>query len=132
MRAVMVREWTAFENLELEYDAPPPPMGERQVRLDIKASALSIALTLFVTGRYQRKPPLPFVPGVEVAGVITEVGSGVERLKPGDRVAGPIDWGGLADEAVAYDATLYSIPDLTCRFIWRPACRLLTPPLWRR
>ncbi|ETX01133.1 MAG: hypothetical protein ETSY1_08565 [Candidatus Entotheonella factor] len=111
MRAVMVREWTEFENLKLEYDVPPPPIGERQVRIDIKASAISIALTLFVTGRYQRKPPLPFVPGVEVAGVITEIGPGVDRFKPGDRVAGPIDWGGLAEEAVAYDATLYPIPD---------------------
>ncbi len=59
MRAVMVREWTEFENLTLEYDVPSPPIGERQVRIDIKASAISIALTLFVTGRYQRKPPCP-------------------------------------------------------------------------
>ena len=72
MRAAMVREWTEFENIKLEYDVPPPPLGERQVRMDIKASAISIALTLFVTGRYQRKPPLPFVPGSEVAGIITE------------------------------------------------------------
>ena len=63
MRGVVVHEWTDFEHLKLEYDVPSPPMGARQVRIAIKASAVSIAITLFVSGRYQRKPPLPFVPG---------------------------------------------------------------------
>ncbi len=111
MRAVMVREWTEFENLKLEHDVPTQPVGTQQVRIAVKASGVSIALTLFVSGRYQRKPPLPFVPGVEVAGIITEVGPGVNRFKPGDRVVAAIDWGGLAEEAVAYDAPVYPLPD---------------------
>ena len=112
MRAVMVREWTEFDQLKLEYGVPaPPPVGERQVRIDIKAAGMSIALTLFVSGNYQRKPPLPFVPGVEAAGVITEVGPGAERFKVGDRVAAVLDWGGLGEEAVVEDATVYRIPD---------------------
>ncbi len=111
MRGVVVHEWTDFEKLKLEHNVPIPPMGERQVRIAIKASAISIALTLFVSGRYQRKPPLPFVPGGETSGIITEVGSAVERFKPGDRVAAVLDWGGLAEEAVVDDATVYPIPD---------------------
>ncbi len=111
MRAVRVHNWTAFENLVLEDDVSPDPIGPGNVRVEIKASAISIALQLYVSGRYQRRPPLPFVPGSEIAGVVTEVGSDVERLRVGDRVAGPIDWGGLADEAVAHAATLYRIPD---------------------
>ena len=59
MRAVMVREWTAFENVKLAHDVPTPLVDTRQVRIAIKASAVSIALTLFVSGRYQRKPPCP-------------------------------------------------------------------------
>lgn len=111
MRGVVVHEWTDFENLRLEHDVPVPKVGERQVRIAIKASAIGIALTLFVSGRYQRKPPLPFVPGSETAGIITEVGPGVDRFKPGDRVVAILDWGGLAEEAVVDDATVYPIPD---------------------
>lgn len=111
MRAVMVREWTEFENLKLEHDVPVPQMGARQVRIAIKTSAVSIALTLFVSGRYQRKPPLPFVPGSEVAGIITEVGPEVDRFKPGDRVVAVTDWGGLSEETVVNDATVYPLPE---------------------
>ncbi len=111
MRAVRVHEWTEFEALRLEQDVPPEPVGRGQLRVSIKASAISIALQLFVSGRYQRRPPLPFTPGSEIAGVVSEVGPGVQHLMEGDRVAGPIDWGGLADEAVASAVTLYRIPD---------------------
>lgn len=111
MRAVMVREWTEFENLKLEDFVPVPRVGPRQVRIDIKAAGVGFAATLMVAGRYQRKPPLPFVPGYEIAGCITEVGPEVDRFKPGDRVVATIDWGGMAEEAVAYDATVYPLPD---------------------
>lgn len=111
MRAVRVHEWTEFENLKLESDLPPAPIGPGQVRVDIRASLVSIALLLFVSGRYQRRPPLPFTPGSEIAGIVTEVAPDVTRFKIGDRVAGTVDWGGLADEVVASAATLYQIPD---------------------
>ena len=58
MRGVIVREWTEFENLQLEHNLPTEPVNARQVRIAIKASGVSFALTLFVSGRYQRKPPL--------------------------------------------------------------------------
>ena len=111
MRGVIVREWTEFEHLKLEHNLSTEPVKTRQVRIAIKASGVSFALTLFVSGRYQRKPPLPFVPGVEVAGIITEVGPGVDHFQPGDRVVAALDWGGLAEEVVTYDATVYPIPD---------------------
>lgn len=111
MRAVRIHEFTEFENLKLEHDAPRPELKPRQVRIQVKAAPLSIALRLMATGDYQRRPPMPYVPGGEVAGVVTEVADGVERLKVGDRVAGIIDWGALAEEAAGYDANLYPIPD---------------------
>lgn len=110
MRAVMVREWTEFENLKLEDFVPAPQVGPRQVRIGIEAAGVGFAATLMVAGRYQRKPPLPFVPGYEIAGFVTEVGPEVERFKPGDRVVATIDWGGMAEEAVTYDATVYPLP----------------------
>ncbi len=111
MRAVMVREWTEFENLKLEDHVPVLQVGTRQVRIAIKASAVGFAYTLMVSGRYQRKPPLPFTPGCEIAGIITDVGPEVDRFRPGDRVVATIDWGGMAEAAVTYDATVYPLPD---------------------
>jgi len=111
MRAVMVRDWTEFENLQLEDHVPAPQVGPNQVKIAIKAAGVSFAATLFVSGRYQRQPPLPFSPGTEAAGIVTETGKGVTRFKPGDRVAATLDWGGMAEEVVIYDATVYSIPE---------------------
>ncbi|WP_416898016.1 MAG: NADPH:quinone oxidoreductase family protein [Minwuia sp.] len=111
MRAVRIHRYSAFEDLELEQDVPRPELLPRQVRIAVKAAPLSIALHLMAKGDYQRRPPLPYVPGGEVSGVVTEIAEGVDRLKVGDRVAGIIDWGAMAEEAVGYDATLYPIPD---------------------
>ena len=110
MRGVLVREWTAFENLELQ-DCPVPELGPGQVRIATKAAGVSFATSLVVAGKYQRKPPLPFVPGTEVAGVVTEVAEGVTPFSPGDRVCAILDWGGLAEEAVANAVNTFPIPD---------------------
>ena len=111
MRAVRIHEFTEFENLKLERDAPRPELKPRQVRIEVKAAPVSIALRLMSTGEYQRRPPMPYVPGGEISGIVTEAAEGVTRVKVGDRVAGIIDWGALAEEAVGYDATIYPIPD---------------------
>lgn len=110
MRGVLVREWTAFENLTLE-ECPRPELGSRQVRIETRAAGVSFATSLVVAGKYQRKPPLPFVPGTEVAGVVAEVAPEVERFRPGDRVIAVLDWGGQAEEAVAHEANVFAIPD---------------------
>jgi NADPH2:quinone reductase len=64
-----------------------------------------------VAGKYQRKPPLPFVPGTEVAGVVREVASDVTAFRPGDRVVAALDWGGYAEEATANALTTWPVPD---------------------
>lgn len=110
MRGVLVSEWTEFENLTLE-DCPSPELASGQVRIRTQAAGVSFATSLVVAGRYQRKPPLPFVPGTEISGIVTEVGEGVSRVKPGDRVCAVLDWGGLAEEAVAHDVNVFPIPD---------------------
>jgi len=75
MRGVLVKEWTEFDNLTLE-DCPMPEPGPGEVRLRLQAGGVSFAASLVVAGKYQRKPPLPFVPGTEGAGIVDAVGAG--------------------------------------------------------
>ena len=110
MRAVLVEEFTEFENLKLT-ECPDPEMGPKQLRIRTQATGISFALSLMVSGRYQRKPPLPFVPAAEVAGIVTDVADGCERIKVGDRVCAVLDWGGLGEVAVANEVNTFRIPD---------------------
>ncbi len=109
MKGVLVTEWMPFERLQL-CEVPRPPLGPRQVRIQIKAAGVSFATSLVVQGKYQRKPPLPFVPGTEVAGVITEVGAQTTRFKLGERVCAVLDWGGLAEETSAFEVNVFALP----------------------
>ena len=73
---------------------------------------VSFATQLVVAGKYQRKPPLPFAPGTEVAGTVLELAPDVaDPLPPGTRVFAVLDWGGLAEEAVADAIHVVPIPD---------------------
>jgi NADPH2:quinone reductase len=109
MRAVMCRDWAEYESLPLE-DVPSPAMRPGGVRIAIKAAGMSFATALVVTGRYQVKPPRPFTPGTDIAGIVTEVAPGVTRVKPGDRVMAAIDWGGHSEEVVAWQELVWPMP----------------------
>ena len=85
MRGVLVEEFTEFVNLKL-VECSEPDIRPKQVRIRVQATGVSFALSLMVSGRYQRKPPLPFVPAAEVAGIVTEVAEGCERLRVGEGV----------------------------------------------
>ncbi|MBU2550713.1 MAG: NADPH:quinone oxidoreductase family protein [Proteobacteria bacterium] len=110
MKAVWVREYTDYQNLAVE-DVPEPEIRPGHVRIDVRATGVSFAVSLWVSGRYQRRPPLPFAPGTEVAGVIAETGPGATRFKVGDRVAAAVDWGGMAEAVVADEVGVHAIPD---------------------
>ena len=109
MRGVYVHDWTPFEQLQLE-ELPTPQPGPRELRIRIQAAGMSFATSLVVQGKYQRKPPLPFVPGTEVAGLVAEIGSEVTRFKIGDRVCAVLDWGGLAEAAIAKEVNVFRLP----------------------
>lgn len=109
MRGVFVRDWMPFEQLSLE-DLPSPTPGPRELRIRIQAAGMSFATSLVVQGKYQRKPPLPFVPGTEVAGIVAEVGAEATRFRVGDRVCAVLDWGGLAEEAIAKEVNVFALP----------------------
>jgi NADPH2:quinone reductase len=110
MRAVLCKEFTGPAKLVVE-DVPAPPMRDGAVRLKIHAAGINFADLLLVSGQYQEKPPLPFIPGAEAAGVISEVGAGVSNLKVGDRVMALTGTGAFAEEAVVDAARIFPIPN---------------------
>ncbi len=85
-----------------EIPTPEPKAGE--VRIAIEAASLNFPDLLIVQGKYQVKPPLPFVPGAEFAGRVDAVGDGVQHLKVGDAVAAIAGVGGFGTHAIV-DAT---------------------------
>ena len=110
MRAVLCKEFTGPEKLVIE-EVPSPPLRDGTVRVKIRAAGVNFGDTLLVAGQYQDKPPLPFIPGMEIAGVVAEVAPGVKHLKVGDRVLGTVGRGGYAEEVVAEADAVHRIPD---------------------
>jgi NADPH2:quinone reductase len=86
MRAVVCRELTGVGGLEYVSDWPEPQAGPGEVVVEVKAAALNFPDLLMIQGLYQERPPLPFVVGTEMSGVVTAVGEGVQHLSVGDRV----------------------------------------------
>ncbi len=110
MRAVLCKEYGPPDNLVVE-DVPSPKAGKGQYVISVKAAGVNFPDVLIIQNKYQFKPPLPFSPGGEVAGIVKEVGEGVTHLKPGDRVLGSTGWGGFAEEVVADASRAILIPD---------------------
>src|SRR3954447_18632542 len=110
MRAVRCHDWMPYQQLPLE-DIPPPVLGAGQVRIGVHYAGVSFATSLVTMGRYQRKPPRPFTPGTEVAGIVLAAAPGVTQVAVGDRVCAVVDWGGHAEEVVTDPATVYRLPD---------------------
>ncbi|SHJ58914.1 NADPH2:quinone reductase [Roseomonas rosea] len=102
MRAVLCREYGPPSTLRVEV-LPDPVPAPGQVLLRVEASGVNFPDTLIIEGRYQQKPPMPFVPGAEVCGIVAAQGEGVTWPALGTRVAAVITHGGFA-EAVAVDA----------------------------
>lgn len=87
-----------------------PQLEHNEVRVGVKRAALNFGDILLVQGKYQDRPPLPFVPGYELTGEVLEVGSNVQQLKPGDNVITiPLTRGAFAEEIVAPEMTCYPI-----------------------
>jgi NADPH2:quinone reductase len=110
MRAVTCHAWGAVETLKVEEIAAPPPAAD-EVLIDVRATSVNYADSIMVAGKYQTRPPFPFSPGLETAGVVAACGARVTRFKPGDRVMATLAWGGLAEQAVAKEAETFAIPD---------------------
>ena len=80
MKGVLVEEWTTFDKLKVK-DLEAPALYDNQGKIKVKDTGISFAMNLFVQGKYQVRPPLPFIPGTEIAGEIIELGSATTRFK---------------------------------------------------
>jgi len=110
MRAVLCKEFGPPEKLVVE-ELPSPAIGKGEARIEVHAASVNFPDLLIIQNKYQFKPPLPFSPGGEVAGVVREVGPGVTAVKPGDRVLATTMWGGFAEEVVVGEDHVAPIPD---------------------
>jgi NADPH2:quinone reductase len=110
MKAVLCREYGPPESLTVE-EVEDPTAGNGQVVVDVKACAVNFPDVLIIQNLYQFKPPLPFSPGAEVAGVVSSVGAGVDGVTVGDRVLASTGWGGLAEQVAVAAGSLIPVPD---------------------
>lgn len=110
MKAWQVNDRSEPEQMRL-VDIPVPEPGPDQIRVKNHASALNFFDILQIQGKYQVKPPLPFTPGAEVAGVIDLVGKDVSGFAPGDRVQSMPSLGGFAEYTIVSPERTFRIPD---------------------
>ncbi|HRD78433.1 MAG TPA: NADPH:quinone oxidoreductase family protein [Hyphomicrobiaceae bacterium] len=109
MRAAVCSSLTGPDGITLE-TLPDPVPKEGEVVVRVKAAALNFLDTLITRGRYQYKPEGAFSPAAEIAGVVESLGPGSTRLKPGDRVAGYIGWGGAREKVAVKESLLAPVP----------------------
>jgi len=109
MKAWRVHGWGEPETMTLDEVAEREPEAG-QVRIRNHAAALNFFDILQVRGKYQVKPPFPFTPGAEVAGVVDEVGWGVESVAPGDRVIALPLGGAFAEYSYAKQESVFAMP----------------------
>jgi len=110
MQALICEQPTGYENLRLG-DMPSPQAGPGEVLIEVKAAGMNFADSLMVAGKYQVKPEPPFVPGLELAGVVAGLGAGADGFAIGQRVMAVVDHGAFAPFAIARCADVFPIPD---------------------
>src|SRR2546421_2595084 len=108
MKAWQVRAWGEPEKMTLA-EAPIPEPAAGEVRIANRAAALNFFDILQIQGKYQVKPPFPFTPGAELAGIVDAVGPGVAGLAVGDRVSAMPMGGAFAEYSVVPAASVLRI-----------------------
>lgn len=109
MKALLCTEFGAPEKLSLQ-TLPDLQPGDNQVVIDVHAASVNFPDTLIVQGLYQFKPPFPFSPGGECAGVVRSVGAKVKTVKPGDKVIAFTGWGAFAEQVAADPLQVMPMP----------------------
>jgi NADPH2:quinone reductase len=110
MKAVVCKQFGPPDSLRVE-ELPSPRAGPGEAVITVKAASLNFPDVLIIQNKYQFKPPLPFSPGSELAGVVKEVGAGVTAFKPGDKVIAFTTFGAFAEEAKTEAARLLPLPE---------------------
>ncbi len=109
MRALLCKRFGPPESLVLE-DVPSPQPGPGDVVIAVKAASVNFPDVLIIQDKYQVKPPLPFSPGSEVAGVVKAVGDEVTTVRPGDAVMAFTTYGAFAEEVKTDARRLLPLP----------------------
>jgi NADPH2:quinone reductase len=111
MKAILVREFGGLEVLKLE-EVPTPKPAAGQVLVRIHAAGVNPYDTYMRAGTYAIKPPLPYTPGSDGAGVVEAIGDGVKKLKPGDRVyTAKTVTGAYAEYALTLEEQVHPLPE---------------------
>ena len=110
MKAVLCRSYGPPESLVVE-DVPPPTPRRGEAIISVKSAGVNFPDVLIIQNRYQVKPPLPFSPGSEAAGVVKAIGEDVNHVKIGDRVMAITGYGAFAEEIAVDAARLLPIPE---------------------
>jgi NADPH2:quinone reductase len=100
MRAVICREFAPLDRLAVA-ELPDPSPGPREVVVRVAAAGLNYADALLAQGKYQARPPLPFAPGMELAGTVAAVGAAVRELRVGEPVMATVEHGAFAELCLA-------------------------------
>ena len=109
MKAVLCKQYGPPESLTFE-ELPSPKAGPGEVVVSVKAASVNFPDVLIIQNKYQFKPPLPFSPGSELAGVVKEVGEGVKGFRPGDKVIAFTTYGAFAEEVRTEASRLVPLP----------------------
>src|SRR5437762_10108380 len=110
VKAVLCKQYGPPETLVVE-ELPSPRAGPGEAVVSVKAASVNFPDVLIIQNKYQFKPPLPFSPGSELAGVVKEVGAGVSSGRPGDKVMAFTTYGAFAEEVKTEAARLLPIPE---------------------
>jgi NADPH2:quinone reductase len=110
MKAVLCKQYGPPESLTFE-ELPSPRPGPGEAVVSVKAASVNFPDVLIIQNKYQFKPPLPFSPGSELAGVVKEVGPDVTAFKAGDRVIAFTTYGAFAEEVKTEASRLLPMPE---------------------
>ena len=108
MKALNIHEFKSYKRQKIE-ELPSPKLRAGHVRISVAAAGLNFPDILMAEGKYQIKPPFPFIPGSECSGTITEVSDDVEHIKVGDKVAAMVMNGAFATEVVCSSNLVWKI-----------------------
>ena len=110
MRALVCKAFGSPDELVIE-ELADPEAGEGGLLVDVKAAGINFPDVLTIAGQYQVKTPPPFVPGSEAAGIVAEVGAGVDRFAPGDKVIFTTQGGAFAEKCAVDAARATHVPE---------------------
>src|SRR3989449_4618254 len=109
MRAIVVDRWMEPADLRVR-EAPELELAPDTLAVEVRAAGCNFFDLLMVRGQYQVKPPFPFIPGAELAGVVRAAGRGVEGFAAGDRILASVPLGAFAERAVVPARSAWRMP----------------------